>query len=263
MATQTWADFKAELRALVWPYPGEADNLVSAHNAYFVEGMVDIQTWVEQLQAHNIDVYPFCSTFFECAKTLITAPKGKLTRVYTITNEDWCNKVDYISATWREVESWANEITEYTAPVGVPVQQGVYVAESTTDNTCGTGRARRGLWAIRNNRLLLAPYIQSNESVVVEWDGVKNTYLDGDMIDLEFWGSSEKSLVRLFVQYKHELFFGDPALAKALKQEYAEAVSDTMWEWRENTRQQLVESSILARLPTSAELDADEVGVIT
>lgn len=252
----SWTDFKSGMRQQIWP-EGEASRLVSAHDAYFQEAMSDLQTWVRQLQQNNTDVYPFCATFWECNKTIVPAPRGVVRRIFTILDE-WCNKVFYDSASFTEVEAWARQITGTTAPDSEEVQQGIRYAEASSDNTCGSKRARRGIWAIYRQRLYLAPWIQSNESVVIEWDGVKPAYSDSDLLDDEEWGISEKEAIKLFVQAKHEMFFGDKTFAKTLEARYQEARADLIWERNNQTKQQPVQISDMDRYPTEAELTADE-----
>lgn len=78
-----FGDFKKAIRANVFP-TGEAANLVAAHNKMFVDGLVDLQTVVECLQQDHTDLYPQCSTFYDCQMTVFPAPRGIIKSVSTI-----------------------------------------------------------------------------------------------------------------------------------------------------------------------------------
>lgn len=258
MATVSWLAFKTELRSLIWPYPNEAKSLKSAHDAAFLEAIVDIQTWVRQLQRNHTDVFPFCATLFECNKTLVAAPRGVIQRVYTINTDSWCDKVLYQSAKFVDVEAWARQLIDTPANTAAVIQQGIQKADDSTDNTCGSKRARRGIWAIYRRRLHIAPYIQSTESLVVEWDGVKGDWLDTDLLDTDLWGVSEKEAIKLFVRASHEKFFGNPQMGKMFEEQYNDRIADMIWDYNQQVAQQEVISSPMDRMPTSDELEADE-----
>lgn len=261
MANQiSWTAFKLAMRQQIWPYPNEAKNLVTVHDGYFQEAIVDIQSWVPQLQVNNTSVHPFCSTLWECNKSVVAAPKGEIRRIFTILNDDWCNKVFYDSTNFTSLEALARSITDTTPPAGNMIQQGLKYAEASSDNTCGTKRARRGVWAIYRKKLWIAPWIQSGESIVVEWDGVKDTYEEVDQLDADLWGTSERLAIKLYVQAKHETFFGDKNFGMKLEKDYDAALADLIHSYWHQTKQQEIQSSLMDREPTADELTADQAG---
>lgn len=75
---------------------------------------------------------------------------------------------------------------------------GFHYPQSSTDSP--KGRATAGVYAIHRGRIYIAPWIQSTEVVVVEWDGIKRSWSDSDLVcdDPEFLRA-----IKLFVQWEH------------------------------------------------------------
>ena len=94
------------------------------------------------------------------------------------------------------------------ANVGLPGLDsgaGARYAEASTDKACG--RARCGLWAIHRRRLNIVPWIQSNEDLVVEWDGVKHDWAAGDMLDNDnVWTPDVAAAVKAAHQLNETLY---------------------------------------------------------
>jgi len=199
----TFLGLKKKLRGEIWPFPGEAKNLVDSHNKFFLESLIELSQWIKCLQVNNISVVAHCASYVECGKSVITAPYGVVKRVYTIANGDFCSKVFYDSSNINDIECWSkNLLSRFVPPtlVGKPVlQQGLRFADKSSDATCG--RARLGLWAIWRKRLYLVPWIQSNESIVVEWDGQKSDWSDSDLLDQTYWTPAEENTIKLYVKF--------------------------------------------------------------
>jgi hypothetical protein len=98
----TFAQLKADVRPMCFP-AGEARNLVSVHDKLFVEAMIMVQEWVDQYQINNTQIFPFCSTFFQCGLTVFQAPRGAIKNVRTYVRlndqcrEDDASNVNYCS----------------------------------------------------------------------------------------------------------------------------------------------------------------------
>jgi hypothetical protein len=239
--------FIAALRLEIWP-AGEAKTLRPAHTGYIKAAMTDIQKWVPQLQVNNTSTYARCDRFWEDAKSVVEAPIGELRRVYTIVSgedggEEWRDKVFYDSSNFEAVERWAKRlITEAVTPpnTGLPaLSRGFRYEEASVDSAIG--RARKGAWAIWRKNLYVVPWLQSNELLVLEWDGVKSVWADSDVVDDEIWTEDVREAVSFYVKWKHECFFGagpNSAEARAWKAQYDERVSDLMITWRDRTKQQ-------------------------
>lgn len=259
MAT-TFDELKTELRALIWP-AGEPDNLVAVHDKAFIDGIIDLQRWVECLQLKNQSVFAFCATHFHCGKTVVEAPKGHIRKVWTISGTGFCDEVVYRHTTIHEVESWSKNILDYEQPTDNPIlpplPSGFRFSDASTDSTLG--RARNGIFAIHRGRLYVAPWLQSNESLMVEWDGIKRTWNENDPANND---EDFKHALILFVKMSHERDYGDEKMFLQYKAEYEQMRADLIHECREETRVRKDErhpNAVMERGPSADELEADEI----
>lgn len=235
---QTFAQFKTKLRQTIWP-AGEAKNLRAAHDRWFALAMASIQQVVPCVQQFNTSEFPFCATFWEDGKTVVPMPVGVIRDVYTIANDDWRDEVYMESSSWAAMQAWATMLYRCTTPlnVGLPkLPMGYRNAEQSTDSV--VGRARLGIWAYNRHRLFVAPWIQSNEKLIVEWDGVKTEWLDTDGVNGDYWTVDYEDAIALFIRWKHESFYGDKKDAAYFEEQWNEALSDLIWSCREMIEQQ-------------------------
>lgn len=89
--------------------------------------------------------------------------------------------------------------TDEGVPAGLPVLPlGYHYPQESTD---ASRRALRGYWAMERGMIFLAPWINSTETIIVRWDGIKRDYLDGDLVE------NDPELIRavkLFIQKEYE-----------------------------------------------------------
>lgn len=241
----TFAQLKTACNSILWP-DGVPENLVDAIGNLYVEAMVDIQKWVPCYRERNESVFAQCSTYFKCGTTVVDAPKGRITKVYVVQGEEYCQPVTYHQTTPREVQCWSRRFTEIVSTPdnsGLnPLPLGFKYPESTTDSEFG--RALTGLWALDTRgsgaRIIIAPWIQSDEKVVVEWSGVKTKWSDDDLVE-----ENDPDLyraVREYVRWKFEdLYSSDRAGTAACKAAFDESRADLIHECNELTRQRKAE----------------------
>jgi hypothetical protein len=226
------------LRNQIWP-EGEAKTLRVAHTGYFKAAMSDLQEWVEPLRNFNITKYARCNRLWEDAMTLVTAPNGKVRRVYTIVNEDWRDKVYYLPSNRHMLERWAKTLWEAETPendgMTPELDFGRRYEEAEVD--WENGRARRGVYCIYNGKIYLAPWLQSNEVLVLEWQGVNYEWSDATEVDDELWDQAAREGIKLYVAWQHEVYFGDRIQAREFERLYNEKRSDLMVIYRERTKQ--------------------------
>jgi len=262
----TFLELKQALRAEIWP-SGEAKTLRTAHDKYFLEAIIDLETWIDGLQVNNTSVIPFCDTFFNCGSSVINAPIGRIKSVYSIANEEWCDKVYYRFDSYRELRCWQWNLLKFSQPadLGLPVlAEGFKRAERTTDIHPDTEkkylRARTGIWTIQRRKLWVAPWLQSNESIVVEWDGVKSFWNDSDPLDENYWTPDALACIKLYVQIAHERDFGcEGDRLMMLREEYQEARADLFWYFQQLEKPPEDHYCFDTRLPTSTEVEDEEV----
>jgi hypothetical protein len=234
----TWAQFKSAIRAQTWP-DGEAQNLTASHDKSFIDALIDIQTWVSCAQQNNTSLFPHCSTFYRCGLTVIdSAPRGTIQSVSVIDKinpstgledaespDDWCSEEVYHQVDACHVQAYLKGSnrrgcclpiplffglvgctkglfpvpTDTGLPAGLPVLPlGFHYPQTSTDRTWG--RAGSGIWAMERGQIFIAPWINSTETVVIKWDGIKREWSDADPIDSDPLLSKA---VRLYVQAQH------------------------------------------------------------
>lgn len=253
---------KTSIRGDIWAGT-EAENLNTAHNHAFLEALSQIQKAVPCFREHQANVVLFCNTYFKCGRTIVRKPSGIIDFVYTIANDDWCDPVFYTRATLQEVECYRDDCRTFEDPAneGMPTYpMGFKRSEATTDTD--VGRARSGLWALDNyGKIVLAPWIQSNETVVVEWHGEKSAtaWADEDPVSEEV---DFRQAVKLYVQYAHERDYGEAQKALAFHNplhngSFDEALSELMVRCHNETA--IREDKACRRCPTWAQITDDVV----
>lgn len=75
-----------------------------------------------------------------------------------------------------------------------------------TESTNAGGRSPSGVWANHRGRIYIAPWIESTETVVIEWSGIKRNWSGTDLVEDD---PKFRQAVRLHVQVQHEQSFGD------------------------------------------------------
>lgn len=202
-----------------------APEWVLPHNKLFISAMVAVQQAVPCLQNNNTQIVNFCDTLFQCGMTVLDAPRGIIRKVSTYARLDsecaedadqdisWCSEVQYARTEFpllkktldRQLGCRCNSSFAALANLSIPACQKVlgqaYPAPTDEgfegypelplgfhypqDSTDTTFRAKSGVWAMERGRIYIAPWINSSEVVVIEWDGVKRTWVDADIVDEE------------------------------------------------------------------------------
>ncbi len=211
------------------------ENLVAPYRRIVAEGLVVLQKWVECLQQNNTQLYPFCSTYWDCNATVVAAPKGRINRVYTIQSDQKCDKVFYRQLSYDRLLCAAKAYGLVTAPdqTGLPAQEEPFkLANNSTDQT--RGRSRYGYFAINRNRIYTFPFLHSSETLVIEWDGLKRDWTDDDLVADE---PEVYRAIRLYVSKETSRDY-DRDLNSYQTQaiEFQEALRDLIHECREETR---------------------------
>lgn len=240
--------------------------MVAPHDAMFQSAMLELQKWVPCLKEHNVSTWESADRHWESAKTVVNAPFGTIRRVYTVAGgtDRWRDKVFYRSSTFKEIDCWARRLVNARTPTNVGLTDlgfGFKFEEAASD--WSYGRAHTGIWAIWRKRLYLAPWLQSTELLVVEWDGEKEEWQDSDGVDPKYWRADAETAVMLYVKWRDERHYGDRLLAEDFKRDFDKALADLMYWCRENTRQR--EDEICGSAggtidvgPDGVDLDADD-----
>lgn len=249
--SKTWGQYKTEARGRLFPQ-GEATSQVPAHDKMFVDAVVDIQKFAECWQLDNSTIVQYCETFFNCGITAFDGPRGNIMRLSVIDKinqttgkedatvpDDYCSEVHYLQvdpcyihkyiSTARRGGGCCPDIGGFFAmpacgkrfppptDAGLkglpPLALGFHYAQ-TDGSTDARYRARQGVWAIERGKIYIAPWIQSTETVIVKWDGIKRTWSDNDLIEedptlfqaIENWVLKEHN-----EKFEHDYEAGDKA----------------------------------------------------
>jgi hypothetical protein len=122
--------------------------------------------------------------------------------------------------------------TDATVPAGLAVlPMGFHYPQSDTDKK---HRARSGVWAIERGKIYIAPWIDSTETVLVKWDGIKRIWADADPVDDD---PLLTEAVTAFVRQNHYTYWDrDYEAAQVAQGAYNEARAKLIHECREETR---------------------------
>lgn len=176
--------------------------------------------------------------------------------MYSIIGDDWCSRVDYSSASYDEVQCWSKNLMTVDTPLNTGMErlpQGMRFAEKILDST--VGRSRVGIYALERRRLYVAPWLQSNETMVVEWDGTKTDWVDSDVLDEAVWTADILEAVKFHVAWKNEISFGcEPGLLLMKKKAWEDKLADLIWDCQQNMKLPDNKACDNVRLPTQAQL---------
>lgn len=236
----TFAQFKSDCNEVLWPN-GVPENMVTAIDRFYTEAMVDVQRFAPCYRNRNETVYEQCSTLFQCGTTVLDAPDGRITRVYVVDGDEYCQPVTYAPTDLYTVKCWSRRFAEIVnSPTNeglTPPPLGYRYPESTTDSQYG--RAFYGKWSLDSRgsgtRIVIAPWIQSTEKVVVEWSGIKATWEDADLVAED--DVMLTRAVRAYVRWMYEsLYVCDRMNTKQCRDEYDEALAELIHECKRRTR---------------------------
>lgn len=182
--------------------------------------------------------------------------------------DDWCSKIQYDQVDYCQIEKYSQHVKtcstcgggvaafadfsgifgypadlcskgnfpvptdqEYLASPGLPMGLH-YQPQTSTDSA--RGRARRGVWALHRGRIYLAPWLQGTETAIVEWDGIKNTWDDLDIVEDNV---TLKRAIRYYVAWNQARDYDqDNDAAARAEDNFNDARQDLMRDCREETR---------------------------
>jgi hypothetical protein len=253
---------------------GQPENLVDSHKRFLNNALWDISKNVECVQFGNVNIINSCATYFNCGMTVLPAPRGHILKVYTIgkidsvggvpaTKDDWCSKVFFDQVEYCHIEEyvklsrncgtpnsafssalvqglfgcgWRNK-RRYPCPTDVGFEnlpslpQGFHYPQSSTD---AGGRSRGGVWALYRGRIYIAPWIESDETAVVEWNGIKDEWSDADLVEDN--SKFRQAVLLNFLKQHYSLYEQDQQKLVVLETQWREALRDLIHECREQNR---------------------------
>lgn len=206
-----FGDFSSSIRGRVFE-GDEPENLVDSHKLWIIDGLIQLQKKIKCLQADNLEKVPQCGTYYLCGASVFCAPRGYLSRLYTVA-DDGCARIDYTPITKEEMDCLAasyNQQVALTHPYGyfVDSNTGLYTAfpdmgvpgmevpDSSIDKPC---RAAAGYWTVHKSNIHVFPQMQWNETACIEFDGIKRSFADDDVVSYD---REVEEAIEMWLRYK-------------------------------------------------------------
>lgn len=281
----TWGELKRDIRALLFP-SGEADNLVVSHDKYFVDGIVNLQMVVDCLKQDNYDIVQACQTVYDCGMTVLDLPRGHIKSISIIDKinpdtkledadspDDWCSEIAYREVDFCHISRYQKMCrsccgllpmgtffglpycgfrpyptpTDEGLPGGLPpLDLGMHYSQTSTNRSWG--RAGGGVWAKDRSKIYIAPWLQTTESVIIKWDGIKRRWNDADLVDPDpMLSSALENYLRWQIALKEQ---EDYAQAKEFQDIFLVCRQDLHAECRRETMARFCESSVARQAST-------------
>lgn len=208
--SESFSKFLSDVQALVFP-DGMPENLQLEFRTNATIALIHVQKYIRFFRSRNKDVHLHCSTLFSCGATVVDKPRGQIQRLYTLQGEccpifyDWVPDYDVFNnwlISFRR--AWTNPSTD-----GKPaLPAGFFFSDASLDKG---RRYNYGRYTIHNHRVYIGHRIESSEKVVIEWEGIKKSYEDGDLMpygdadlgDPEDAGIQLKDIVAEYVRSEH------------------------------------------------------------
>jgi tartrate-resistant acid phosphatase type 5 len=205
--SESYSKFKEDVALLVSP-DGVPEGLLRAFDFDCIQALIDVQRWIKYFKFRNKEVHPHCSTYFSCGASVVEQPRGRIQRVYTLQGD--CCPIFY---DWEpEFDAFQNWLIANRRRWTDPSDEGKpalpagfhYASESLNKGR----RFNFGQYTLHNGRLYLGHRIESTESIVVEYEGIKRSYKDADLMpyddpetgDVNDPGVELKNLVAAYVR---------------------------------------------------------------
>ncbi len=213
---------------------GLAENLVEPYRRFVAEGLVTAQKYVDQLRDRHVNAYPQCATYWFCHMTVVAAPPGLITEVWTESVSDPCDRVIYDQIDFDQLKCVSCAFGSPQAPGVTAPAAADSGARAATPETDRPYRARVGFFAVHEGKIWVLPAIRSDERLMVKWAGYKTEWTDEDEIEDD---PLLERAVRLYAEREFALHFErDGQLTEFLGREWAKAFADLLHEMAERER---------------------------
>ena len=193
-ACKTFDFFVSDLRATIFP-EGEAENLIANHRKYIVDALIDLQQKIPCLRVQHRDRVSMADTFTECEASVTSAPRGFISQIYAVTQDNCCARRYFQPVDWDEMQQILKDnqncgrlieptyyyYTDYYGYSDYPEYGCLYYGDSS-GATDLRFRPTISYSAMKDGNLYLFPWLQSNEVLVIEWDGIKRSWKDTDEV---------------------------------------------------------------------------------
>lgn len=247
-ACTTFDIFVSNIAQTIFP-EGESENLLRNHRQYIADALIDLQQKVPCLRTKHRDRHSMADTFLDCAASVLDAPRGFIGQIYAVTQDNCCAKryftpIDHdemlqILADNQNCGTLVDPTYYYYIDgygyLDYPAYGCLYYGDSSGATDLSVRPTTGGSFVSMHNGLLyLFPWLQANEVLVVEWDGIKRSWKDTDEVT---WDREVQDAVEHFLASKTG-YREDCDLQKVQVERgmYDELVRKQIWQCRKERR---------------------------
>lgn len=245
-ACKTFDIFVANITQTIFP-EGEPENLLANHRRYIIDSLIDLQQKVPCLRTQHRDRHSMADTYLDCAASVLSAPRGFISQIYAVTQDNCCAKRHFQPIDHDEMRQLLADnqncgtlldptyyyYVEDYGYLDYPAYGCLYYGDSSgaTDTAYRPGTS---FVSLHNGLLYLFPWLQSNEVLVVEWDGIKRSWKD---IDEVTWDREVQDAAEHFLSFKSALREDcDPQKLQLERGLYDQLVAKQIWQCRKERR---------------------------
>lgn len=165
---------------------GTPENLRPQLENFILCGMIEIQRYIQCWQVGHIDPMPACSVMVQNGCSVITKPEGVIESVYTVelVDGEWARPIPYTPIDLAYLRRWMSRFRRERRPTFTSRAGADGFRQPSRLDDSPFGRALSGVWTIdaRTNRIIVGPWLQSTELLVVRWSGIKRNWADTDIV---------------------------------------------------------------------------------
>ena len=209
ISTIPYSEFLTTVKAIIFP-DGEAENLVTTHNAYIQDALINLQTYVPCLKGNHVDFYDKEDFREWCGLDFVHLNRGVVHAVYAFNpTERRCRKYFYNPKSTAYVDQWiaqqscttCSEQTTPDSPLRSPDCDTISDADSYCDevdneeNANCWKRTRKYYSVGPDSKLYLMPRFPCGYKIAVHWEGIKRKWSANDPLP------DDMDLVNAVVKY--------------------------------------------------------------
>lgn len=206
MSLITFSAFRKEINTLVFP-DGQAEVRVPLFRNFIVNGLIQLQTYVESYQLVNVNFYDKDQSWDDCGLSIIQGCRGRIGAVYAFKPSCRCNRHFYDSASLEKISCFYEHCrchqtgscccgqSMFSAPslyTANPYYCGDYVGGNTgcqppylqaePEDDCAFKLSDKFFAVGPNQKIWLFPRFPCGYVLGVHWRGIRRSYLDTDYV---------------------------------------------------------------------------------
>jgi hypothetical protein len=179
----TFTQFSAAVRRAAFP-EGSARNLVSRHEGWLRDGLIDLQRYVKCMTYAHTSVYDEVKLDFSCGATVAPSPPGKIVAVDVVTTDSKCRVVRCRPISEYHMRSLMDD---WIFGCGAKSEEGDW--SGGYDNLSQSGdpgpalaAGNRRAYAKMEGKIVVFPELAEGEQLAIQWNGTKTNWNGGDLI---------------------------------------------------------------------------------